>query len=274
MEGKSQKKPQNAAQGKPQNTSQGKSQNKQKNKPQNGSQDGKGLIIICAAVAVVVVLLLVAFIARGLGAGRDAEQNAETTVATEADDGAAEGTADAAGDGMVTGPDGIENPIYADITVEGYGTITVAMDASAAPITVENFIALAEDGFYDGLTFHRIIDGFMMQGGDPEGTGLGGADQEIVGEFSANGHDNPLSHTRGAISMARSQNYDSASSQFFIVQSDSTYLDGQYAAFGYVTSGMEYVDQICRDAKPTDGNGTIAKEDQPVITSIVIRREE
>ena len=160
---------------------------------------------------------------------------------------------------------------YADITVENYGTITVALDAEAAPLTVQNFVELARSGFYDGLTFHRIMDGFMMQGGDPTGTGSGGADYNIPGEFSANGWDNPLSHTRGAISMARATDYDSASSQFFIVQSDSTSLDGNYACFGYVTEGMEYVDAICADAEPTDNNGTIPAEAQPVIRTIVIR---
>ena len=160
---------------------------------------------------------------------------------------------------------------YADITVEDYGTITVALDAEAAPLTVQNFVELARSGFYDGLTFHRIMDGFMMQGGDPTGTGSGGADYNIPGEFSANGWDNPLSHTRGAISMARATDYDSASSQFFIVQSDSTSLDGNYACFGYVTEGMEYVDAICADAEPTDNNGTIPPENQPVIRSIIIR---
>ena len=162
---------------------------------------------------------------------------------------------------------------YADITVQDYGTLTVALDAEAAPLTVQNFVDLARSGFYDGLTFHRIMDGFMMQGGDPTGTGSGGADYNIPGEFSANGWDNPLSHTRGAISMARATDYDSASSQFFIVQSDSTSLDGKYACFGYVTEGMEYVDAICADAEPTDNNGTIKPEEQPVITSIVIRTE-
>ena len=162
---------------------------------------------------------------------------------------------------------------YADITVEDYGTITVALDAEAAPLTVQNFVELARSGFYDGLTFHRIMDGFMMQGGDPTGTGSGGTDYNIPGEFSANGWDNPLSHTRGAISMARANDYDSASSQFFIVQSDSTSLDGNYACFGYVTEGMEYVDAICADAEPTDNNGTIKAEEQPVIRSIVIRTE-
>ena len=163
---------------------------------------------------------------------------------------------------------------YADIEIQYYGTVTVQLDAEAAPITVENFVNLAESGFYDGLTFHRIIDGFMMQGGDPEGDGTGGSDTTIKGEFSDNGVENNLSHTRGAISMARSSDYDSASSQFFIVQEDSTYLDGQYACFGYVTEGMDIVDEICTSAQPTDDKGTISADQQPVITSITIREGE
>ena len=159
---------------------------------------------------------------------------------------------------------------HVEIEVEGYGTISVELDAAAAPITVANFLKLAEDGFYDGLTFHRIIDGFMIQGGDPQGTGMGGSDETIQGEFSANGVDNDISHVRGVISMARSQDMDSASSQFFIVQSDSTYLDGQYAGFGHVTEGMDIVDQLCKDANVVDGNGTVPAEDQPVITSIKV----
>ena len=135
---------------------------------------------------------------------------------------------------------------------------------------MENFLKLTEEGFYDGLTFHRIIDGFMIQGGDPKGNGTGGSDETIKGEFSENGVDNPLSHTRGAISMARSQDYDSASSQFFIVQEDSTYLDGQYAAFGYVTEGMDVVDKICEDVSVEDQNGTVLPENQPVIESIKV----
>lgn len=162
---------------------------------------------------------------------------------------------------------------YADIEIQDYGMVTVQLDQTSAPITTENFIKLAESGFYDGLTFHRIMEGFMMQGGDPEGTGMGGSDQTIVGEFSANGYDNDLSHTRGAVSMARSADYDSASSQFFIVHQDSTFLDGEYAVFGYVTEGMEVVDQICESAEPTDGNGTIPAEQQPIITKITIRTE-
>ncbi len=163
---------------------------------------------------------------------------------------------------------------YADIEIEDYGTITVALAKEYAPGTVENFITLAESGFYDGLTFHRIMEDFMMQGGDPNGDGTGGSDTTIFGEFKQNGFDNPLSHTRGAISMARAMDPDSARSQFFIVHEDSLFLDGSYAAFGYVTEGMEIVDQICEESEPTDNNGTIPREDQPVITTITIRVEE
>ena len=139
-----------------------------------------------------------------------------------------------------------------------------------APNTVNNFISLVKKGYYDGLIFHRVINGFMIQGGDPLGTGMGGSDQEIKGEFSNNGVENPLSHTRGAISMARSQIKDSASSQFFIVHEDSTFLDGDYACFGYVTEGMEVVDAICQATKVEDNNGTVARENQPVIESVEV----
>lgn len=168
----------------------------------------------------------------------------------------------------------LETDTYADIEIENYGTITVALDKTSAPVTVDNFINLATSGFYDGLTFHRIMEGFMMQGGDPKGDGSGGADSKIVGEFKQNGYENNISHTRGAISMARAMAYDSASSQFFIVHEDSTFLDGTYAGFGYVTEGMDIVDQICEEAVPTDNNGTIPKEAQPVIKTITIRVEE
>ena len=168
----------------------------------------------------------------------------------------------------------LETDTYADIEIENYGTITVVLDKTSAPITVDNFINLATSGFYDGLTFHRIMEGFMMQGGDPKGDGSGGADSKIVGEFKQNGYENNISHTRGAISMARAMAYDSASSQFFIVHEDSTFLDGTYAGFGYVTEGMDIVDQICEEAVPTDNNGTIPKEAQPVIKTITIRVEE
>ena len=157
---------------------------------------------------------------------------------------------------------------HVGIVIRDYGTIAVELDADAAPITVANFLKLAKSGFYDGLTFHRIINGFMMQGGDPEGTGMGGSSEKIKGEFSANGVKNDLSHTRGAISMARSQAMDSASSQFFIVHQDSTFLDGQYACFGYVTDGMDVVDAICETVPVVDNNGTVQDGHQPVMETI------
>ena len=159
---------------------------------------------------------------------------------------------------------------HVKINMKDYGTIEVELDADQAPITVTNFVKLAGEGFYDGLTFHRIIEGFMMQGGDPNGNGSGGSDQEIKGEFSENGVNNTLSHTRGAISMARTNIPDSASSQFFIMHQDGTFLDGQYACFGYVTSGMEIVDEICENAVVIDDNGTVPAKDQPVIESIEV----
>lgn len=157
-----------------------------------------------------------------------------------------------------------------EIKVKDYGTIDVQLDADTAPITVTNFIKLVQEDFYDGLTFHRIMDGFMIQGGDPLGNGTGGSDQTIKGEFKNNKVENNISHKRGVISMARSSDPDSASSQFFIVQTDSTFLDGDYAAFGEVTSGMDVVDAICKDAKPTDDNGTIPADQQPVIEYIKV----
>ncbi len=159
---------------------------------------------------------------------------------------------------------------HAEIEIENYGLIKVELDGTNAPITVSNFIELAKSGFYDGLTFHRIINGFMMQGGDPDGTGTGGSGTNIKGEFALNGVDNPLSHTRGAISMARSNDFDSASSQFFIVHKDYPSLDGQYAAFGYVTEGLDVLDRICSETPVTDNNGTVQKANQPVIISVKI----
>lgn len=159
---------------------------------------------------------------------------------------------------------------HADISIRDYGDIKVELDADTAPVTVTNFVKLAQEGFYDGLTFWRIMDGFMMQGGDPKGNGTGGSGETIKGEFSSNGVKNDISHVRGTISMARSSDPDSASSQFFIVQEDSDYLDGNYAAFGHVTSGMEIVDQICKDVPVEDDNGTVKAENQPVIEKITI----
>ena len=159
---------------------------------------------------------------------------------------------------------------HAERVVKNYGTIVLELDADVAPITVENFANLVNEGFYNGLTFHRIISGFMIQGGDPLGNGTGGSSKTIKGEFASNGVKNSISHVRGTISMARSSMPNSASSQFFIVHQDSTFLDGQYAAFGTVTSGMEVVDKICADTAVEDDNGTVAKNNQPVIEKITI----
>jgi len=157
---------------------------------------------------------------------------------------------------------------YVEVIVKDYGNMVLELDADTAPITVTNFINLVNDKFYDGLTFHRIIDGFMVQGGDPEGTGMGGSSQKIKGEFSQNGVKNDISHVRGTVSMARSSDsYDSASSQFFIVHKDSTFLDGGYAAFGKVVNGIEIVDKLV-GVKVEDDNGTVLAKNQPVIESI------
>ncbi|MCI8392459.1 MAG: peptidylprolyl isomerase [Clostridia bacterium] len=157
---------------------------------------------------------------------------------------------------------------HAKIEIKNYGTIEVELDADVAPITVANFAKLANEGFYNGLTFHRIIKGFMIQGGDPEGTGMGGSSENIKGEFAVNGVKNNISHIRGTISMARANSYNSASSQFFIVHEDSTFLDRQYAGFGRVTSGIEIVDKICEETKVEDDDGTTLKENQPIIEKI------
>ena len=159
---------------------------------------------------------------------------------------------------------------HAVITVENYGEIKVELDGDTAPITVKNFVELAKSGFYDGLTFHRIISGFMIQGGDPKGNGTGGSDNTIKGEFSVNGVQNNISHKRGVISMARNQfDYNSASSQFFIClrNSCSADLDGQYAAFGKVTEGMDIIDKICESVPESD---CIPTEQQPVIKTIKV----
>ena len=157
--------------------------------------------------------------------------------------------------------------------IRDFGTITLELNPETAPKTVANFVKLAEAGFYDGLTFHRIIRGFMIQGGDPDHNGMGGSDEEIYGEFRANGFNNTLSHKRGVISMARANDPNSASSQFFIVHEDSTFLDGQYAAFGVVTDGIDVVDAIAKMVRPIDGNGTVLFEDQPVIEKVTITKE-
>lgn len=157
---------------------------------------------------------------------------------------------------------------YAEIDIKDLGKITVKLEPDSAPITVSNFIELARDGFYDNVGFHRIINGFMMQGGSPDGSANGGPERRIKGEFSSNGIDNPLKHTRGAISMARTSVPDSAGSQFFIMHQDKTHLDGDYAVFGYVTEGIEIVDEICGNASAADT--TIPPEDRPVMNTVKI----
>ncbi len=163
-----------------------------------------------------------------------------------------------------------ENIHHVEIEIRDYGKMTLELDGGEAPLTVANFLKLAKSGFYDGLTFHRIIDGFMIQGGDPEGTGFGGSDETVKGEFRSNGVDNKISHVQGVISMARSSNPNSASSQFFSTVADATVLDGEYAAFGRVTEGLDSALMIARDARPVDGNGTVRKADQPVIEKITV----
>lgn len=218
------------------------------------SKSKKHLYLALGAVALVAVVALVLIFTLGGG---------ETETPTEPPQSPTESAEATSGQPAASGKHHVQ------IEIRDYGTISVELDADAAPITVENFLKLANEGFYNGLTFHRIMEGFMMQGGDPDGNGTGGSDETIQGEFSENGVENPLSHTRGAISMARN-GYDmnSASSQFFIVHEDSTFLDGQYACFGYVTDGMDVVDAVCEAARPTDDNGTIRPEEQPVITEI------
>ncbi len=232
-------------------------QDRKKTETPEKNKDVTSIILIALIIAIVVAMIAAIFIFAVPNSSRD---NSASQPAS---------ASDTAADSQID-----ENLIYtAHIKIKGHGTIKVDLDQDAAPITVANFVGLARSGFYDGLTFHRIIKGFMMQGGDPEGTGSGGSGNNIKGEFSNNGVNNPLSHTRGAISMARNSiDMDSASSQFFIVQTDRhiSSLDGKYAAFGYVTEGMDIVDEICDQAKPIDDNGKIKAEDQPVIESITI----
>lgn len=239
-------------------------------------------------VAVLCALVLTAGTLAGCGNSKDSDTKEKTTTEKSADDEEEEiaveeepvSDEEAENAEFSDGSDGSEAVLdtseeltgihHADISIKDYGNISVELDADTAPITVTNFVKLAQDHFYDGLTFWRIIDGFMIQGGDPKGNGTGGSGENIKGEFSSNGVENDISHVRGTISMARANDYDSASSQFFIVQSDSPMLDGEYAAFGHVTDGMDIVDEICKNAQPVDNNGTIKADDQPVIESITI----
>ncbi len=228
----------------------------------NTQQNETNNLVVAIVVALVLCLCVGVFFISG-----KAKKNTTTTSNSNS-----QGSTISSYDNSENETELLDNSLtyYADIEIKNYGTITVKLDQNSAPISCANFVNLANEKFYDGLTFHRIIEGFMMQGGDPLGNGTGGSDKTIVGEFASNGYNNELSHTRGAISMARSSDPNSASSQFFIVHQDSTYLDGNYAVFGYVTEGIEIVDKICEDAEPTDNNGTIPSSKQPVIKSITI----
>lgn len=216
------------------------------------STKAKAITAVIAAVAAILILLLALY----LLTGNDNDKKTDTTEPTLS-----------GGVDEVLDTDVLH---HAEIDIEGYGVIYLELDETVAPQTVENFINLAKSGFYDGLTFHRIVNDFMMQGGDPNADGTGGSEETIPGEFEENGYKNPISHTRGTISMARSDDMNSASSQFFIMQADNTGLDGKYAAFGWVTAGMEVVDEICNAAVPINSNGLIAESEQPIIKSITI----
>ena len=223
-----------------------------KAKPTQPSQKSNPLVWGIGAIVVVAIVIIAAVVlTQKPSTTSDAQASANPTATTSAD--------------TYTPPALEEDVTYtAKIDVKDYGTITVELDQSAAPITCANFVELAESGFYDGLTFHRIEPGFVIQGGDPNGDGTGGSQHDIVGEFAENGYENDLSHVRGTISMARANDPNSASSQFFIMHQDNTGLDGKYAAFGTVTDGMDVVDAICEDAS----NDTLSE--QPVINSVTI----
>ena len=213
------------------------------------------------------IILMAALLSLCLTGCGDTRENADKSTAktTKKESFAEKKDADTSNSQYLTGKH------HAEIVIAEYGKLELELDADVAPITVTNFVNLAKKGFYNGLTFHRIMSGFMIQGGDPNGDGTGGSEETIKGEFKSNGIENTMSHKRGVISMACTQNDpDSASSQFFIVQADSDFLDGDYAAFGKVTAGMDIVDKICQSVQPIDNNGTVPADQQPKITAIKV----
>lgn len=232
------------------------------------------LLWLMSIAAVIAIIFLCACSGAPASKSGDATSTGSASSSTSASD--SSGTGQSARKGQSGQYTPAADDIYAKgthhatIQVAGQGEIQLELYADKAPISVSNFCHLAKAGFYNGLTFHRIINGFMVQGGDPKGDGTGGATQTIKGEFAENGVVNPLQHKRGTISMARSNEPDSASSQFFIMQKDNADLDGHYAAFGSVTKGMEIVDALCKNTPVQDNNGTVAPQDQPKITSITI----
>lgn len=250
--------------------------NKKSKKELERERQRKKTIMICsvggAILAVIALILVILLIAHNSGKSDDKQTSSTTSASSSVSKSESVSKVSNSAPELSEPLDSTKEYI-AEINVKDYGKITVKLDQNAAPITAKNFVDLANSGFYDGLTFHRIMNGFMMQGGDPKGNGTGGSENNIYGEFSENGFNNPLSHTKGAISMARNSfDMNSASSQFFIVQDSKAVpsLDGKYACFGYVTDGLDLVDKICADAKPTDNNGTIPKDQQPVIESVKI----
>lgn len=218
-------------------------------KAKEKKKNNKLAITIIAVVAVIGLSV-------GIACGVNAKKNADSDTPT----GGSAGSATSDSSKTLSGKHHVE------MTIKDYGTITLELDADQAPLTVTNFVNLCNEGFYDGLTFHRFVEGFVLQGGDPDGNGTGGSEKTVKGEFSSNGVKNSISHTRGVISMARSSDPDSASSQFFICLSDNyTYvLDGSYAAFGEVKQGMDIIDKVCADLTESD---CIPTDKQPVIES-------
>ena len=213
------------------------------------------------------IILMAALLSLCLTGCGDTRENADKSTAktTKKESFAEKKDADTSNSQYLTGKH------HAEIVIAEYGKLELELDADIAPITVTNFVNLVKKGFYNGLTFHRVMSGFMIQGGDPNGDGTGGSEETIKGEFKSNGVENTMSHKRGVISMARTQNDpDSASSQFFIVQADSDFLDGDYAAFGKVTAGMDIVEKICQSVQPLDNNGTVPADQQPKITAIKV----
>jgi len=238
-----------------------------KNKKQQPDKSKELLIVGAVALVLVIVVIILAISLPGTPTDTTActdpnhdhshDHSHEQTEATQHQ-----------GDGDGATLETAQATHYVTIEIADYGTIKAELYGNTAPKTVQNFVELAQKGYYNGLNFHRIIEGFMMQGGAP------GADSEPVasinGEFTDNGFTNNLLHLRGVLSMARTSEPNSASSQFFIIHQDSPHLDGQYAAFGMVTEGMDVVDAVCTAAEPTDGNGAIAEDARPVITSLTV----
>lgn len=232
---------------------------------------------IKSMVGVMLIVVLCVFGMAGCGASDSQTDDTGTSAEISADaDGAADDSSAQAyqqeevkefsADELLSGKHHVEMDISENGT--SLGTIKLELDADQAPVSVTNFIQLSKDGFYNGLTFHRVLTGALIQGGDPNGDGTGGPGYRIKGEFAENGVENNISHVRGAISMARTSDYDGGGCQFFIMSSDCTEYDGQYAAFGNVTEGMDIVDKICNETAVEDWNGTVAKENQPVITEV------